>query len=67
MPRPCVRWRLSLKRDATDPGVHYHLGMAYVATGDLEKARAALGKALLMSQTFDGADEARKTLAGLGR
>jgi tetratricopeptide (TPR) repeat protein len=57
---------LSIKRDATDPGVHYHLGMAYSQVGDVEKAKAALKKALSMSQTFEGADEARKTLAGLG-
>jgi hypothetical protein len=35
--------------------------------GDFEKAKKALQKALAGGQAFDGADEARKTLASLGR
>jgi Flp pilus assembly protein TadD len=57
---------LSLQHGATDPSVHYHLGMAYLQIGETAKSRASLQKALSMSQNFDGAGEARKTLAGLG-
>jgi len=57
----------SVAKDATDASTHYHLGMAYSQVGEFEKAKKALQKALSMSQTFDGAEEARKTLAGLGR
>ncbi len=55
---------LSIKRDATDPSVHYHLGMAYVQTGEIEKAKAALKKALSMNQPFEGADEAQEDPGG---
>jgi tetratricopeptide (TPR) repeat protein len=48
-------------------GAHYHLGMAYSQVGDIDKARRSLEKALALSQTFDGAEEAKKTLAGLGK
>jgi hypothetical protein len=41
--------------------------MAYVQAGEIEKGKKSLEKALSMSKTFDGAAEARKTLAGLGR
>jgi tetratricopeptide (TPR) repeat protein len=57
---------LSIKRDSSDAAVHYHLGMAYVGVGDREKARHSLERALSMSQSFEGADEARKTLGSLG-
>ena len=54
---------MSLSRDQTDPAVHYHLGMAYVRNGDVAKGAKSLQKALAMNQSFEGADEARKTLA----
>ena len=44
---------------------HYHLGLAYAAAGDDAKARAALEKALSISETFEGVQEARRVLAGL--
>lgn len=55
----------SLKRDTSDPGVYYHLGMAYSQTGEFAKAKTSLQKALSMNPAFDGADEAKKTLANL--
>jgi tetratricopeptide (TPR) repeat protein len=55
----------SLKKDTSDAAVYYHLGMAYSQTGDIEKAKAALQKALSMSKSFEGVEEARKTLADL--
>jgi tetratricopeptide (TPR) repeat protein len=48
-----------------NPVVHYHLGMAHVANGDRDLGRRALSDALALSQSFPGADEARRTLNGL--
>lgn len=56
----------SVKTNPTDPTTHYHLGMAYVGTGDLAKGRQALQAALAMKTNFDGEAEAKKTLAGIG-
>jgi tetratricopeptide (TPR) repeat protein len=41
---------------------YYHMGMALHAKGDLVQAKQALKKALDLSSTFPGADEARKLL-----
>ena len=46
--------------------MHYHLGMAYLQAGEVDKAKKSLQRALAMSQNFEGADEARKTLASFG-
>jgi tetratricopeptide (TPR) repeat protein len=48
------------------PLQHYHLGMAYVQTGDWVKARTALKKAFSLQSEFEGAEEARKALAMIG-
>jgi tetratricopeptide (TPR) repeat protein len=57
----------SVKKDATDPTSHYHLGMAYYQMGDMEKAKVSLQRALSFKKDFDGASDARKTLAAIGR
>jgi tetratricopeptide (TPR) repeat protein len=49
-----------------DPSHHFHLGMAYVQTGEWDKARASLKRALTMKPDFDGAVEAKKALATIG-
>jgi Flp pilus assembly protein TadD len=43
----------------------YHLGLAYKEMGDAAKARASFEKALALSASFDGSDDARQQLAGL--
>jgi tetratricopeptide (TPR) repeat protein len=48
-----------------DPVYHYHLGMVYAKSGDAAQAKASLQKALALDPAFDGATEARKTLAKL--
>lgn len=58
---------ISVKNGPNAAGSHYHLGMAYLKAGDRQKARASLQKALSLSQTFDGVEEAKSTLASLGR
>jgi Flp pilus assembly protein TadD len=48
-----------------NPSYQYHLGIALVRSGDLINGKRALEQALKLSQTFDGADDARKALATL--
>ena len=48
-----------------EPAIRYHLGMAYHKKGDSALARQELRKALSIKSDFEGADEARKTLAAL--
>ena len=43
----------------------YQLGLAYAKAGDKPKAKQALEKALATNASFDGADDARKTLGSL--
>ena len=40
--------------------------MAYLASGDVSKAKKELETALSMKSDFDGAEEARKALAQIG-
>jgi Flp pilus assembly protein TadD len=55
----------AVKINPKDPTLLFHLGMAYNQAGEIGKARTTLKEALSLGQ-FAGADEARKTLAGLG-
>jgi len=55
----------SVAAGTTDPMIHYHLGKAYAAFGESEKARAALERALAADSPFDGIDDARRVLAEL--
>jgi putative PEP-CTERM system TPR-repeat lipoprotein len=57
----------SVQKDGSDPTTHYHLGMAYLQAGDLDKSKRELQRSLAIRSNFDGADEARKALAGMGR
>ncbi len=56
----------SVRKDATDPSSHYHLGMAYVQAGDLDRGKKELQRALAFKTEFDGAADARNMLARLG-
>ena len=49
----------------SNPEVHYHLGMTYYKLGEREAARQALAKALQVSSTFPGLEDARRTLVEL--
>ena len=55
----------SIQKDPTNATYHYHLGMAYAGSGDKDKARASLQKALSLDGNFSGATEARQALQGL--
>lgn len=54
-----------IKTDPNNPVYHYHLGMAHARMGEDAKARRSLELALRLQANFDGAAEARKTLASL--
>jgi tetratricopeptide (TPR) repeat protein len=53
------------ERAPGSPVIHYHLGMAELQAGRTERARAELQTAVSGSASFQGADEARITLASL--
>jgi tetratricopeptide (TPR) repeat protein len=57
----------SIAKDPNNRGYLAHLGMAYAKTGQLEKAKDALGKALARGQNFPDAAEAKSTLAALSK
>jgi Flp pilus assembly protein TadD len=57
---------LAVAKDAANPSYHYHLGLAYVQSGDKAKARQALEQALKLKADFDGADDARRLLQTIG-
>lgn len=60
----------SLRKHPENPVTHYHLGMAYYRLGEKSKALQELRRALLLNQKyynekFNGADEARATIAAI--
>ncbi len=58
-------FRHSIEKAPANPLYHYHLGLAYVSTGDQRAAREALEQALKLNANFEGAADARKALAAL--
>ena len=50
-----------------NPTIHFHLGMAYLKTGNKDSARAALKKALRLNAEFPHSDIAKKVLASIER
>jgi uncharacterized protein HemY len=55
----------SVTRDPNNPLHHYHLGMAYLQSGDWPRARQALERAL-KQPGFAGVADARKALTMIG-
>jgi len=55
----------SAKKDPQNWIYQYHLGLAYSKAGEKAKAKQALERALAINASFPGAEDARKTLAGL--
>ena len=55
----------ALEKSPENPAIIYHLGMAYYKKGDKERAGKELQEALSVSETFDGAEEAKRILSGL--
>ena len=56
----------SVLKEPNNPVYLYHLGMVYASRGDRTRAGRSLDRALAISSTFEGADEARRTSAQLG-
>jgi tetratricopeptide (TPR) repeat protein len=56
----------AVRSDAGNPLHHYHLGMAYVRSGDWPRARKALERALELKPDFPGADQAKNALGMIG-
>ncbi len=52
----------SVSLEPDNPDMNFHLGLAYYRTDRMDAAKEHLEKALQLSQTFQGADEARKIL-----
>lgn len=55
-------FKQSVDRQPNNASYLGHLGLAYAQSGDKVRARQSLEQALKLSNTFDGADEARKVL-----
>jgi Tfp pilus assembly protein PilF len=55
----------TIENDPKTPVYRYHLGLAYMQLGDVARARESLQRALALSPTFAGAEDARRALADL--
>jgi putative PEP-CTERM system TPR-repeat lipoprotein len=55
----------SVAKAPDNPVFQYHLGLGYAGAGEPDKARRALEEALRLNPSFDGAAQARQTLASL--
>jgi tetratricopeptide (TPR) repeat protein len=58
-----VPLKSSVERDPGNPSYHYHLGVAYLGTGDKGAARTSLERALALNPKFPEAGDARAALA----
>ena len=65
MPQAITALRDSIDRSPKNPLFHYHLGLAYIRSGDRSKAKTTLEEALRLGANFPGADDARKQLSTL--
>jgi hypothetical protein len=45
-----------------NPSYHYHLGTAYLNIGQTEQAKQELQTALHLKNSFDGSEQAKRTL-----
>ena len=53
----------AVEQQPENASYHYHLGMAQVGSNDWPRGERSLSQALALSSEFEGADEARETLA----
>ncbi len=56
----------AVRRSPANPQFQYHLGVAYARAGSVDKARAALNKALTLDAGYSGRREVETALASLG-
>jgi putative PEP-CTERM system TPR-repeat lipoprotein len=57
--------KVSAEKDPGNALYQYHLGLAYVDTGDAVRAKQALSRALALDSDFDGSDDAKGRLSAL--
>jgi Flp pilus assembly protein TadD len=57
--------REASRQSPQNPIIHYHLGLAFVKSGNLHEARRSLLEALKLDPAFRGAENARTTLASI--
>jgi Flp pilus assembly protein TadD len=55
--------REAAQQSPSDPGIHYHLGLAYLRGGKNADARATLQQVLKLNPQFPEADDVRRALA----
>ncbi len=55
----------ALGTEPNNPEYHYHLGLVYTQEGEDAKARKSFQTALKLNPQFDGAEHARRVMAGL--
>jgi tetratricopeptide (TPR) repeat protein len=55
--------KLAVEREPDNAMYHFHLGLVYLKTGDVETARESLARALKIDPNFRGAAQARQALA----
>ncbi len=56
----------SVELQPDNPSYLGHLGLAYAQSGDNDRARQTLERALKINGSFEGSDEVRKTLKSIG-
>ena len=57
--------REASQQNPENPVIHYHLGLAYVKAGNIQEGRKSLQAALKLNPAFQGAENARTTLASI--
>jgi putative PEP-CTERM system TPR-repeat lipoprotein len=57
--------KASTQKEPGNPLYQYHLGLAYVSSGDTTSARKSLARAIALKSDFDGAQQARTLLTSL--
>ena len=58
-------FRQAVEREPKNPTFQYHLGLAYARSGDHTRAKQTLEAAFRLRPEFEGAEDARRLLAGL--
>jgi Flp pilus assembly protein TadD len=65
LPQAIQSLRAAVEKDPTQPGYHYHLGLALAKSGDAAGAKGHLTTALSLKRDFAGSADARNVLQTL--
>ena len=55
----------AVAQNASNPNIHYHLGLAYLKNGNKAEARSTLQHVLKLNPAFPAAEEVRRALASI--